>query len=181
MKLWWELVLSTQLPSELDIKWKMYRCHVILQQQQEALDAVSSSSAHLSSDTLTLCPQLSSIPLRMRNVEVAVALGNLYRKFKNDRYVHTCVYATNTCSTSFHILRFAIFSFVHPPLTVFCPISLPLSLTLHFTPFTHLPSLSHSPCISLLSPTSLLSFSQPVCRNLLPASTQVSRNDIITT
>jgi anaphase-promoting complex subunit 7 len=55
-----------QLPNELDIKWRMYRCHVLLRQHQEALDT------------------LSSIPLRLRNVQVAVALGNLYKNFKND-------------------------------------------------------------------------------------------------
>ena len=36
-----------QLPSELDVKWKIYRCHVLLRQHQEALDTVST--------VLTLC------------------------------------------------------------------------------------------------------------------------------
>ena len=82
-----------QLPSELDVKWKIYRCHVLLRQHQEALDTVST--------VLTLCvcvcvcvcvchlssfiSQLSSISLRLRNVQVAIALGNLYKNFKNDR------------------------------------------------------------------------------------------------
>ena len=42
--------------------------------------ASSSSCIFLLSHT-----QLSSVPLRLRNVQVAVALGNLYKNFKNDR------------------------------------------------------------------------------------------------
>lgn len=57
---------TEKLPNELDVKWKIYRCHVILRQHQEALDT------------------LSSISLRLRNVQVAIALGKLYKDFKND-------------------------------------------------------------------------------------------------
>ena len=93
------MYVCKQLPSELDVKWKMYRCHVVLRQHQEALDTVSKMTCEATapfppSYTLSHPPsllfsssplQLSSIPLRMRNVQVATALGNLYKNFKSDR------------------------------------------------------------------------------------------------
>lgn len=60
----------SQLPSELDVKWKMYQCHLLLRQHQEALDTVgmmSNSTVHFTTLLVSLnsSPLLSSSPVSL--------------------------------------------------------------------------------------------------------------------
>ena len=64
------LIYYSQLPSELDVKWKMYQCHLLLRQHQEALDTVgmmSNSTVHFTTLLVSLnsSPLLSSSPVSL--------------------------------------------------------------------------------------------------------------------
>lgn len=103
------------VPSECDVKWKMYKCHMKLKEKQEALDIVSNG---VSNSKRALCnthtrTQLVSIPLKKRNSTVALALGKLYHHFKQETYV--CMYNFYKQNNMFPIyLLYVLFCFVIP-------------------------------------------------------------------
>eukprot|EP00731_Ephydatia_muelleri_P035331 Em0114g15a len=59
-------VTEKEVPSDPDIKWKIYRCYMKLKDYQEAID------------------MLCTIPVNQRSVRVVTALATLYQNYKND-------------------------------------------------------------------------------------------------